>query len=61
MSMLNNKRFFRPDEVAELLALSRRTVYRMIRDGRINGVKWGNGPWRIPRESLTGILQEKRF
>jgi excisionase family DNA binding protein len=51
-----SKRFFRPDEVAELLALSRRTVYRMIRDGRLPGVKLGPGPWRIPRESLAALL-----
>jgi excisionase family DNA binding protein len=50
------KRFFRPDEAAAILLLSRRTVYRMIRDGRIIGVKWGRGPWRIPRESLTSLL-----
>lgn len=56
MGLLANKRFFRPDEVAQLLALSRRTVYRMIRDGRISGVRWGSGPWRIPREVLLALL-----
>ncbi len=50
------KRFWRPDEVAQVLALSRRTVYRMIRDGRLQGVKWGSGPWRIPHEALAGLL-----
>lgn len=49
------KRFFRPDEVAQLLALSPRTVYRMIRDGRLPGVK-DSGPWRIPRETLERLL-----
>jgi len=58
MDLLQHKRFFRPDEVAAILALSRRTIYRMIRDGRLPGVKWGSGPWRIPRESLAGILPE---
>ncbi len=56
MDLLQNKRFFRPDEVAALLDLSRRTIYRMIRDGRLGGVKWGSGPWRIPRESLAGLF-----
>ncbi len=59
MDLLQNKRFFRPDEVAMLLDLSRRTIYRMIRDGRLNGVKWGSGPWRIPRESLIGLFPEE--
>ncbi len=57
MDFLQNKRYFRPDEVAALLALSRRTIYRMIRDGRLPGVKLGAGPWRIPRENLAGLLQ----
>ncbi|MDD2903154.1 MAG: helix-turn-helix domain-containing protein [Thermodesulfobacteriota bacterium] len=51
-----SKRFFRPDEVARLLALSRRTIYRMIRDGRLQAIKWGSGPWRIPREALLALL-----
>lgn len=54
--LVPQKRFFRPDEVAQLLALSRRTVYRMIRDGRLQAVKWGEGPWRIPRESLGDLV-----
>jgi excisionase family DNA binding protein len=50
------KRFYRPDEVARLLALSRRTVYRMIKDGRLPAVKWGAGPWRISQEALSSAL-----
>jgi excisionase family DNA binding protein len=61
MELLYKKRFFRPDEAAAILVLSRRTVYRMIRDGRITGVKWGRGPWRIPRESLTSLLPAEKF
>ncbi len=61
MGLLHHKRFFRPDEAASILALSRRTVYRMIRDGRITGVKWGNGPWRIPRDSLAILLPGEKF
>jgi excisionase family DNA binding protein len=56
MDFLQRKRYFRPDEVAALLALSRRTIYRMIRDGRLPGVKLGAGPWRIPRETLADLL-----
>jgi excisionase family DNA binding protein len=59
MLCLQNKRLFRPDEVAGLLALSRRTIYRMIKDGRLPGVKLGSGPWRIPRESLMNLLSSQ--
>ncbi len=61
MDLLHTKRFFRPDEAAAILVISRRTVYRMIRDGRIPGVKWGRGPWRIPRESLASLLLGEKF
>jgi excisionase family DNA binding protein len=61
MELLQQKRFFRPDEAAAILVISRRTVYRMISDGRIPGVKWGCGPWRIPRESLASLLPGERF
>jgi excisionase family DNA binding protein len=57
MDFLKNKRYFRPDEVAALLALSRRTIYRMIKDGRLPGIRLGGGPWRIPREQLDSLLR----
>jgi excisionase family DNA binding protein len=55
--MLPVKRFYRPDEVAVFLGLSRRTIYRMVKDGRITGVKFGHGPWRISRENLGKIVE----
>lgn len=55
MEVLGNKRFFRPDEVAQILALSRRTIYRMIRDGRLPAVRLGGGPWRVPRAALIAL------
>ena len=61
MELITQKRFFRPDEAATILELSRRTVYRMMRDGRIDGVKLGGGPWRIPRQSLSMLLQNEQF
>jgi excisionase family DNA binding protein len=59
MDLLPPRRFFRPDEVAEILALSRRTIFRMISDGRLPAVRLGKGPWRIPRESLVGIFPDE--
>ena len=59
MKRFLNKRVLRPDEVAQLLALSRRTVYRMIADGRLPGIRLGAGPWRIPREALAAILPQE--
>lgn len=56
LEVLPPKKFFRPDEVSGLLSLSRRTVYRMIRDRRLVGIRWGGGPWRIAAESLRELF-----
>jgi excisionase family DNA binding protein len=54
---MNMKKLYRPDEVATILALSKRTVYRMLQDGRLHGVKiHGTRLWRIPKETLEAIL-----
>ncbi len=56
---LPNKRFLRPDEVADFLALSRRTIYRMILQGRLPSVKLRvAGPWRVPQQSLAALLDQ---
>jgi excisionase family DNA binding protein len=56
MEMMMKKKLFRPDEVAQILCLSRRTIYRMIRDGRLPAIRLGAGPWRISRETLLQVL-----
>jgi excisionase family DNA binding protein len=56
LELLPPKKFFRPDEVAGLLSLSRRTVYRMISDGRLAGIRCGGGPWRVDGESLRDLF-----
>jgi len=56
METMMKKRLFRPDEVAQILCLSRRTIYRMIRDGRLPAVRLGAGPWRISRDTLLMLL-----
>lgn len=42
-------------EVQDILKVDRTTVYRMLKDGRISGVKVGQ-QWRFSRESVDGIL-----
>ena len=56
MEMMMKKKLFRPDEVAQILCLSRRTIYRMICDGRLPAFRLGAGPWRISRETLLQLL-----
>lgn len=42
-------------ELQDLLKLDRTTIYRMLSDGRLKGVKVGN-QWRFPRESVQALL-----
>jgi len=56
--MTYQKKLLRPDEVAEILGLSKRTVYRMILKKDLHAVRIGNGPWRIPSKVIEDIIQE---
>jgi excisionase family DNA binding protein len=58
-SSLRQRAFYRPDEVAQILHLFRGTIYRMIRDGRLSGSKFGKGPWRVSYQALTTLLKLK--
>lgn len=48
---LPNKPTFRTDEVAVLLSLSRRTIYRMIESGRLPAFR-AAGSIRVARQDL---------
>lgn len=43
------------EEVANILRLNVRTIWRMLKDGRLQGIRLGGG-WRIPKEELEKIL-----
>ena len=51
-------RLLRVREVAESLAVSNMTVYRLIRDGQLRAVRVGHG-WRISEADLAGFLGQK--
>ncbi|HZU71533.1 MAG TPA: helix-turn-helix domain-containing protein [Acidimicrobiales bacterium] len=42
-------------EVAEALAVSNMTVYRLIRDGQLAAIRVGHG-WRVPETALDEYL-----
>jgi excisionase family DNA binding protein len=42
-------------ELQELLKIDRTTVYRMLKDGRLTGIKIGE-QWRFSRKEVTGLL-----
>ena len=52
------KTFLRPDEVAEILEISRRSVYRLIKQGELMAMRVGDRPLRIPRKELRDYIAE---
>lgn len=52
-----SKRLFTPAEVADLLDMHRRSVYRKLRSGSLNGHKLPDeDKWRITRSDLEDYL-----
>ncbi len=48
------------DQAAELLGVSRRTVYYRIRDGKLRTLRTRGGSQRVLMDSLEGLLREER-
>ncbi len=46
-------------QLQQLLQVDRITIYRMLADGRLKGIKVG-GQWRFPRQEIDRWLQERR-
>jgi excisionase family DNA binding protein len=42
-------------QLQELLKIDRTTIYRMLNDGRLTGIKVG-GQWRFARQEIEGLL-----
>ena len=63
---MNDIKVFTLDEVADILKVSRRTLYTYVKEGKLPAVKMGKY-WRVSQESLqafistgTPILEENR-
>lgn len=48
-------------EAAEMLSVSRWTIYRWVEEGRLGGTKVGKGNLRISRESLVDLVQRNKL
>lgn len=46
---------YTPEEVAEILHVTRRTVYGWIKSGKLKASKVGRG-WRVKREELDSFI-----
>lgn len=55
-----NKLLLRVEEAADVLAVSRWTIYRWVEDGRLEGTKIGRGSSRVYRASLDRLVQNNK-
>lgn len=54
------KQLLRVGEAAEVLAVSRWTIYRWVDEGRLEGTKIGRGSLRVFRSSLDRLVQNNK-
>lgn len=47
--------YYTPQEIAEKLKLNTHTIYKWIREGKLNAIKVGD-LWRIPESELNRLL-----
>ena len=55
-----DKQLLRVGEAAEVLNVSRWTIYRWVEEGRLEATKIGKGSLRVFRHSVTALVQENR-
>ncbi|MEP7153651.1 MAG: helix-turn-helix domain-containing protein [Nitrospira sp.] len=55
-----NKPLLRVGEAADVLAVSRWTIYRWVEEGRLEGTKIGRGSLRVFRASLDRLVQNNK-
>jgi excisionase family DNA binding protein len=56
VNAVDGPRFWKLGRLAEAASVSRPTIYRLIRDGRLRAVKI-RGNWRIPTEDAEALLR----
>lgn len=54
--MDTNTKFYSPDDIADMLRITRRTVYTYMKAGKLHAVKIGKY-WHISQESLDAFLK----
>ena len=50
-------KLYTPKEAAQLLKVTRRSIYTYLKSGKLEAVKIGNG-WRISQEALEKFLSQ---
>ncbi len=58
MKKYNETKFYSLEEVAEIIQVSRRSMYNYIKDGRLKANKVG-GRWIVSEEQLQNFIEGK--
>lgn len=53
------KAYYRPDEIAQLFSLSKRTIYRLIHSRKLTAIRVGRSI-RVPREELKRLQKGQK-
>lgn len=55
------KLLLRVNEAAEVLSVSRWTIYRWVEEGKLKGTKIGHGSLRVLKESVMQLIDQNRL
>lgn len=55
-----DKALLRVGEAADLLSVSRWTIYRWLEEGRLEGTKIGKGSMRVFSRSISDLVEQNR-
>ena len=55
-----NEKFYTPEQLAEMLEVHVKTVYRWIQDKKLGAIKFGRRNIRISRENLDEFLDNHK-
>jgi len=51
---------YSPEEIADRLKVTRRSVYHWLNSGKLNGLKAGQY-WRIAEEDVMGFMKQQKL
>lgn len=51
------EKYYSPKEVAEMYNIAKSTVTKVIREGKLKAIRFGN-VWRIPESALQDFIKE---
>lgn len=57
---MSNEEYVKPSDIAKRLGVTRGAVYKWIREGKLEAVRFGENAVRVPRSSLEAFERQAR-